>query len=122
KPKDWDQEKNVPPTIHEEIVRDLLLHVDIHKSKRPDGIHPRILRELAGVLTRRLSFIYQQSWLTGEVPADGKSANITPIYKNGRKDDLGNYRPVSLTSVPGKLVEQIILNSITQHTQDNQVI
>ncbi|KFP74986.1 hypothetical protein N311_05057, partial [Apaloderma vittatum] len=122
KPEEWDQEQNVPATIHEETVRDLLLHVNVHKSMGPDGIHPKILRELAGVLTRPLSFIYQQSWLTGEIPADWKTANTTPIYKKGKKDGPGNYSPVSLTSVPGKLMEQIILSSIMQHMQDNPVI
>ncbi|KAK4816655.1 hypothetical protein QYF61_019632 [Mycteria americana] len=39
-----------------------------------------------------------QSWLTGEVPADWRLAHVTPIYKNGQKEDPGNYRPVSLTS------------------------
>ncbi|KFP83648.1 RNA-directed DNA polymerase from mobile element jockey, partial [Apaloderma vittatum] len=110
------------PTIHEETVRNLLLHVDVHKSMGPDRIHPRVLGELARVLARPLSIIYQKSWLTGEVPADWKSANLTTIHGEGRKDDSGNYRSVSLTSVRGKLMEQIILSSIMQHMQDNQVI
>ena len=85
----------------------------------PDGIHPRVLRELAEVLTKPLSIIYQQSWLTGEVPVDWKLGNVTPIYKKGPKENPGNYRPVSLTSVPGKDMEQIISSAITQHVQDN---
>ncbi|KAK4827164.1 hypothetical protein QYF61_015118 [Mycteria americana] len=87
-----------------------------------DGIHPRVPRELAAVLTKPLSILYQQSWLSGEVPVDWRLANTTPIYKKGQKEDLGNYRPVSLTSVPGKVTEQIILSAITWHVQDNQVI
>ena len=47
---------------------------------------------------------------------------MTPIYKKGQKDDPGNYRPVSLTSVPGKLMEQLILSTITQHVRDTQMI
>ncbi|KAK4806762.1 hypothetical protein QYF61_005558 [Mycteria americana] len=85
-------------------------------------IHPRVLKELAEVLTKPLSIIYQQSWLTGEVPADWRLANVTPIYKKGRKEDPGNYRPVSLTSVLGKLMEQIILSAITRHVEDKQGI
>ncbi|KAK4816570.1 hypothetical protein QYF61_017960 [Mycteria americana] len=44
-----------------------------------------------------------------------------PIYK-GRKEDPGNHRPVSLTSVLGKVMQQIILSAITWHVQDNQMI
>ncbi|KAK4825843.1 hypothetical protein QYF61_003094 [Mycteria americana] len=63
-----------------------------------------------------------QSWLSGEVPADWRLINVMSIYKKGQKEDLGNYRPVSLTLVPGQVMEQIILSAITQHVQDNQVI
>ncbi|KFV00566.1 hypothetical protein N340_11793, partial [Tauraco erythrolophus] len=110
------------PVIQEERVKDLLLRLDVHKSMGPDGIHPRVLRELAGVIAKPLSIIFGQSWLTGEVPLDWRLADVTPIYKKGRKEDPGNYRPVSLTSVTGKVMEQVILSAINEHIQVNRVI
>ncbi|KAJ7405930.1 RNA-directed DNA polymerase from mobile element jockey-like protein [Willisornis vidua] len=44
------------------------------------------------------------------------------IHKKGWKEDPSNYGPASLTLVPGKVMEQIILSAFTQHTQDNQRI
>ncbi|GAB0182802.1 mitochondrial enolase superfamily member 1 [Grus japonensis] len=68
------------------------------------------------------NFLTQLSWLTGEVPDDWRLANVTLIYKKGRKEDPGNYRPVSLTSVPGKIMERFILSVLTRQVQDNQGI
>ncbi|TRZ07575.1 hypothetical protein HGM15179_019533 [Zosterops borbonicus] len=114
--------KNCPPVIQEEIVRELLSHLNVHKSMGPDGIHPRVMRELADELVKLLCIIYQQSWLTGDVPDDWNLANVTSIHKKGRKEDPGNYRPVSLTSVSGKVMEQFILSVIMQRLQDGQSI
>ncbi|GAB0198925.1 mitochondrial enolase superfamily member 1 [Grus japonensis] len=89
----------------------------------PDGIHPRVLRELVEVLTKPLSIIYQQSWLTREVPVDWRLANVMPIYKKGWKEDPRNYfTDFSLTLVLWTVMEQIILSAITWHVQDNQVM
>ncbi|GAB0176192.1 mitochondrial enolase superfamily member 1 [Grus japonensis] len=120
--EDRDGEQNEAPIIQGEMVSDLLHHLDTHKSVGLDGIHPRVLRQLVEVLTKPISIIYQQSWLTGEVPVDCRIADVTPIHKKGQKEDPGNYRPVSMTSVLGKVMEQIILSAITWHIQDNQVI
>ncbi|KAK4822152.1 hypothetical protein QYF61_010413 [Mycteria americana] len=120
--EDRDGEQNEAPIIQGEMVNDLLHYLDTHRSMGPDRIHPRVPRELAEALTKPLSILHQQSWLTGEVPVDWRLANVMPIYKKGRKEYPGNYRPVSLTSVPGKVMEQIILSAITRHVQDKQVI
>ncbi|KAJ7421576.1 hypothetical protein WISP_41836 [Willisornis vidua] len=56
-----------------------------------------------------------------EVPADWKPANVLPIFKKG-KEDSGNSRSISLTSVPGKIMEKIILGSIKKQLEDNAVI
>ena len=53
---------------------------------------------------------------------DCRLTNVTPIFKKFCKEDLENYRPTSLTLVPGKVMEQIILREITQHVQDSQGI
>jgi len=83
----------------EEEVKNLLHHLNTHKSVGLDAIHPRVLKELAEEIAKTLSLIYQQSWLTGEVPDDWRITSVTPIYKKGQKEDPKNYRPVSLTSV-----------------------
>lgn len=96
------------PVAQGERVSDLL-HQPAHKSMGLEGIHPK---ELAEVLTEPPSIIQQQPWLTGEVPADWRLANITPIYKKGQKEHVGNYRSVSLISVLGQVMEQIILSDL----------
>lgn len=41
----------------------------------------------------------------GEVPDDGRKASVVPIFNKDIKEKYGNYEPVCLMSIPGKILE-----------------
>lgn len=103
-------------------VKKLLLSIDASKSQGPDNIHPRILKELAEVLAEPLTKIFRLSISQGSLPEQWKTANVTPLFKKGEKTKPNNYRPVSLTSVPCKLLERLIRDAMFEFLDENEAI
>uniref|UniRef100_A0A670IGU3 Reverse transcriptase domain-containing protein n=1 Tax=Podarcis muralis TaxID=64176 RepID=A0A670IGU3_PODMU len=117
-----DSAEETLPRITKEIVQEYLASLDVFKSPGPDELHPRVLKELTEVISEPLAVIFENSWRTGKVPADWRKANVVPIFKKGKREDPNNYRPVSLTSIPGKILEQIIKQTVCEHLERNAVI
>ncbi|KAK4827122.1 hypothetical protein QYF61_014385 [Mycteria americana] len=76
----------------------------------PDRMYTQVLRQLADAFAKPVSIIFERLQQSVQ-----KKANVTPIFKKGKKEDLGNYRQVSPISIPGKVMEQLILETIYTH-------
>ena len=72
--------------VSKDQVHDHPRNLNIQKSM---GL--KVLRELADVVAKPLSVIFEKLWQSGEVPGDWKKGNIIPIFKKGKNDDPGNY-------------------------------
>ena len=57
-----------------------------------------------------------------DIPQDWKKATVSPLFKKGNKTKPENYRPVSLTSIIGKILESIIKDPIVNHLSSYQLI
>ncbi len=108
--------------ITDELVKKKLDKLKPTKSPGPDGMHPRILKELSHVISGPLATIMSKSLQEGIVPSPWKTAHVSPIYKKGPKSDPGNYRPVSLTSVVCKTLEGIIRDHVMEFINVNNLL
>ena len=103
-------------------VENELKKLDTTKTMGADGIHPIILNKCANSCSKILSAIFVKSYETGIVPLKWKEADLTPLPKSGTKTNPSNYRPISLTSVPCKVMERIIKSKMMEHLITNNLI
>ena len=87
-----------------------------------DGIHPRLLRALSDYLSLPLSIIFNSSLHSGILPVDWLHSIVVPIFKKSHRYETLNYRPVSLTSVPCKVMEKLIVSHINAYLHANNLL
>ena len=73
--------RNVQITV--EMVNKKLKELNTNKSCGPDDIHPKLLFELADVISEPLSILLNISIKNESIPREWKKANITPVFKKG---------------------------------------
>ena len=88
----------------------------------PDKVWTRILHDLAEELAEPLAVIYTRLLEEQAVPDVWLKSLVCPIFKKGSKSDPGNYRPVSLTCVVGKVMESILVDALISHMVTNKLL
>ena len=104
-----------PLTVTVDGVLKLLRGLNPKKASGPDRVPCFLLKELAAELAPVYTHLFQQSLDTGITPPSWLEAWVSPVFKKGSRCDPANYRPVSLTSVPCKLLEHILCTHIRGH-------
>ena len=108
-------------TLHE--LEEALRKLKQKKAPGPDEITNEMLKHLGPGAKRFLLSVYNQSWHTGTVPTSWKKALVRPIPKKGKdKRDPTSYRPISLLSCTGKLLERIINKRLLWHLEVNSAL
>ncbi|CAH2091439.1 unnamed protein product [Euphydryas editha] len=120
------RERNSPissitePKILPSEVKKAILSQKPDKAPGPDEITNEILKGTLESVVPLLTKIYNDILLSGYIPEQWETSHIVLIYKKGLKEDIGNYRPISLMTNIYKVFSKIILDRISTTLDENQ--
>ena len=92
------------------------------KTSGNDKVATHALKMCATALAGPLTHVFKRSLRDSVLPSEWKEANVTPIFKRGSRTEVGNYRPVSLTSVPCKVMESLVKDYILKHLDQRNLL
>ena len=96
-----------------------LKDINERKAAGLDKIPCKLLKIAAVIVALSLT---HEIISTGIFSTDWKLANVTPIFKKGKKDEMNNYRPISVISVVAKIFEKLIFEQLYEYLNNNNLI
>ena len=87
-----------------------------------DNVTTTLIKSAKHVIINQLTHIFNLSLKQGTFPAELKIARVVPIFKNGDKSNISNFRPVSVLPVFSKLLEKIVYNRLTSFINTNDIL
>ncbi|MCG7882888.1 MAG: hypothetical protein JAY96_15005, partial [Candidatus Thiodiazotropha endolucinida] len=103
-------------------VKDIIDSLCVNKASGPDLISHRMLKGVSSAISVPLSMMFNRFLLECEFPDDYKSSLVIPLFKKGESNLPTNYRPVSLLSSVGKIMERVVFKHIYNFLNENNLI
>ena len=107
------------PVIHisdSEVLHELS-KLDASKASGPDNLSCLLLKSYADIFHGPLAHLFRMALSSGTYPSQWKAANLVAVHKSGKKQNVQNYRPISLLPQVSKVFEKILCQRILQHVQ-----
>lgn len=118
-PCNYSHNQMPPITIDSCGVEKLIKSLKPSSAPGCDLISPKILISTSYYSSIILTKIYQQSLDHGVLPIEFKIGKVVPFFKSGNRHSPLNYRPISLTSIPCKLIEHILFSNLVKFLESN---
>ena len=87
-----------------------------------DGISFKFIKDCLPVIVSYLLVIINTSIVTSTFPKLWKHPHVLPLFKDGDKKEVSNYRPISLLPILSKLLEKIVANQLTTYLENNKIL
>jgi len=107
---------------HEQEISNIMAFLKPKSSSGFDEISSKLFKATYMPVMAPLLHVINLSLHQGKFPNDMKKAKIIPIYKNGNKHTLSNYRPISLLPAFSKLLEKIVYNRLKKHVTKYKIL
>jgi len=109
------------PVNRNEVAR-IISNLSNKDSSGHDNIAVKLLKTVKDDLVDCLTFIINQTIISGIFPQKLKIAKIVPVFKNGSRDEIGNYRPISVLPSVSKVFEKVMANQLYDYFEINKLL
>ena len=99
-----------------------LAKLEVTEASGPDGITARLLKDVAPVIAKPITYLVNLTISTGLIPAEWKDARVTSIFKSGARNDVNNYRPISVLPLVSKIMEYAIQVQFLAFLTENDLL
>ena len=108
--------------ITPDFVFDQICSFPNNKSTGIDNVCIRLLKLAAPIICHPLAYICNLSLFTSHFPSKWKVAKVSPIYKDGDKSDVSNYRSISVLPILSKILERVVHDQLYDYLTSNNIL
>jgi hypothetical protein len=105
-----------------EETKKLIHKLSLSKATGPDGISVKVLKQISPVFSEPLTRLFNISITKGLFSNKWKVARVSPLFKDGARDNRSNYRPISILPVFSKLLEKHVAGSFMDYLVKNGLL
>ena len=93
-----------------------------NKASGYDGLSVCVLKKIAPLFANPLCRLLNLSISTNSFPNHWKIAKVTPLHKGGARNDVNNYRPISVLPILSKILEKHVASSLSVFLHNNNLL